>query len=151
MVKKLTRFPLYIIMCMIFSVFVTSCGDDDKDKDEPTPPTPSSPIVGTWVAQNSSGDYYDNYTLVFSDDNTGYIRNDFGTRTTVSKQMNFNWSLTLTSSGQYLLSVIYQSGDRDIDGPFSGGYAQYNSTVTIAGTTLSILTGNNTVMLFTRR
>ncbi|MDE6321498.1 MAG: hypothetical protein K2L93_04295, partial [Muribaculaceae bacterium] len=60
-------------------------------------------------------------------------------------------SLTLTSSGQYLLSVIYQSGDLEIDGPFSGGYAQYNKTVTIAGNTMSITTGNSTVMLFNKR
>lgn len=150
MVKKLTHLPLCILMCLLFPVLVSSCGDD-KEKDEPTPPTPSSPIVGSWASLNSSGDYFDNYYLVFSDDNTGYIRNEYGTRGTSSEQMNFNWSLTLTSSGQYLLSVIYQSGDRDVDGPFSGGYAQYNRTVTIAGSTLSIMTGENTVMLFNRR
>lgn len=149
MVKKLAHLPLCILMCLLFPVFVSSCGDDDKD--EPTPPTPSSPIVGSWASINSTGEYFDNYYLVFSADNTGYIRNEYGSRGTSTEQMNFNWSLTLTSSGQYLLSVIYQSGDRDVDGPFSGGYAQYNRTVTIAGSTLSIMTGDNTVMLFNRQ
>lgn len=65
--------------------------------------------------------------------------------------MNFNWSLNMASNGTYLLSVIYKSGDRDVDGPFSGGYAQYNSTVTIAGNTLSISTGGDYVMLFQRQ
>ena len=137
---------------MLFSVATSSCKDD---KDEPNN---SNSIVGTWVCERSIADglYYDNYTLVFSKDNTGYIRNEYGdnensgTRGSSTEQMNFNWSLTTTANGQSLLSVIYASGDREMDGPFDGNYAQWNRTVTIAGNTLSISLGES-VMLFIRK
>lgn len=131
-------------MCMMLSVVSTSCSKDDD-------PNSGSSIVGTWVYEESDDEYFDTYTLVFSKDNTGYIRNDYGTRATASEQMNFDWSLTMTNNGQYLLSVIYKSGDRYMDGPFGGGYAQYNQNVTIAGNTLSIHTDNSTVLIFHRK
>lgn len=152
MVKKTTTLLLSMLMCMMFTVGLSSCDKDKEKENEPaTSSTPSSPIVGTWTCDNSSNSYYDfdEYTLVFNDDATGYIKNSYGSR--ASTQMNFNWSLNMASNGTYLLSVIYKSGDRDVDGPFSGGYAQYNSTVTIAGNTLSISTGGDYVMLFQRQ
>lgn len=147
---KFLHLPLSMLLCVLLSA--ASCNPEPEP--EPTPnPEPTSPIVGTWVCETyeSSDDYFDTYTLVFSQDNTGYIRNDYGTRASASEQMNFDWALTMTANGQYLLSVIYKSGDRNMDGPFSGGYAQYNRTVTIAGSTLSILTDDSTVMLFRRK
>lgn len=142
MVKKTTTLLLSMLMCMMSTVVLSSCGDDDD-------PEPSSPIAGTWVCDYSGEDYFDTYTLVFNDDGSGYIINSWGSRTT--KQMDFNWSLNATSTGAYRLSVIYVSGDRYIDGPFEGGYAQYNSTVTIAGNILSIQTDDDSVMLFQRQ
>lgn len=130
-----------MFLMVTMSIGFTSCGPD------PEPEQPS--IIGTWVCTENDGDFHDTYTLVFQKDYTGYIRNDFGSRASV--QMNFDWSLVLTNDGEYRLSVIYKSGDRDIDGPFSGGYAQYNRRVTIAGRTLSILLSDNTVMLFSRQ
>lgn len=151
MVKKATSLSLCMLICMLFSVMSTSCSKDEKNEPNPDPaPTQSSPIVGTWTHNETNGSQYDDYTLVFNDNNTGYIRNEFGTRTSVVKVMNFDWSLTMTSNGYYLLSVIYKSGDREMDGPFSGGYAQYNSLVTIAGNTLSISTDGDTVFLLYR-
>lgn len=133
----------------MLSVVTTSCSKDD---DEPNGSNSNS-IVGTWIYEDEpdGSGYYDTYTLVFSKDNTGYIRNDYGSRATASEQMNFDWSLNMTSNGQYLLSVIYKSGDQNMDGPFSGGYAQYNRLVTIAGNTLSIPIDDYTVMLFRRK
>ncbi len=136
-----------MLLCMLFSVATSSCSKDDKD--EPANPSSNS-IVGTWVNDDSEVDYSDIYTLVFNSDHTGYIRNDYGSRSSHTTQMNFDWSLTTTSSGQYRLAVIYKSGDRYMDGPFGDGYAQYECLVTIAGSTLSIQTGDNTVMLFRR-
>lgn len=131
-------------MSMIF-ISLVSCSDDN---DEPT----SNSIVGTWFcSDNDEGNYFDDYTLIFKKDFTGSIRNDFGSRASSSEEMNFDWSLTLTSNGEYRLSVIYKSGDRYMDGPFGGGYAQWNRTVTIAGNTLSISMGDDTVMLFHRK
>lgn len=78
------------------------------------------------------------------------LRNDYGSRGASYDQMNFDWSLTTTCTGYYLLSVIYKSGDMEMDGPFEGGYAQYNSRVTIAGQTLTISTSDNYVMIFSR-
>lgn len=133
-----------MLLCMLIAVPLTACGSDDDD-----PSDPSSSIVGTWTYDESDNDITDVYTLVFNKDHTGYINNTWSSRT--SQQMEFEWSLTQTSNGTYLLSVIYISGDRNMDGPFSGGYAQYNSTVTIAGNTLSISIDSSHVMLFRRK
>lgn len=133
-----------MLLCMLFSIGTTSCSKDDDPKN-------SSPIVGTWVYDDSDEKEYDVYTLVFSPDNTGYIRNEYGTRASGSEQMNFDWSLNTNSNGQNILSVIYKSGDKYMDGPFGGGYAQYNRTVTIAGNTLSVSLDSSTVMLFSRK
>lgn len=145
MVKKTTTFLLSMLVCMLVAVPFTSCGDDDDD--EPTNTTSS--IVGTWVCDYSNDAIEDVYTLVFNKDQTGSITNTWSSRATY--KMNFDWSLNQASSGTYVLSVIYTSGDREVDGPFEGGYAQYNRNVWIAGKTLSISTGENTVMLFTRK
>ena len=146
MVKKATYLSLSMLMCILLSVLFSACGDDDDDE-----PSASSPIVGTWVCDYSDATEYDIYTLVFLDNNTGCIRNEYGTRTAIAQQMNFDWSLTPTSDGYYLLSVIYKSGDRYMDGPFEGGYAQYNRRVTIAGNTLSIHLDGNYGMLCNRQ
>lgn len=139
-----------IAMVLCCGVF-TSCSDkDDKKKQEEPTPAAVSPIVGTWTCYQNYDAIYDNYVLVFNSDGTGYIRNEYGTRTSITQQMNFNWSLTTTSSGYYLLTVIYKSGDRDMDDPFPGSYAQWSRTCTIAGSTLSISTGDGYVMLFNR-
>lgn len=141
---KTFKFFTVILITIISSVIVVSCGDD---KDEPA----SNSIVGTWVYSDTGGSYYDDYTLVFNKDHTGYLRNEYGSRASAIEQMNFDWSLSTTSNGSNVLSVIYTSGDRNIDGPFEGGYAQYNRYVTIAGSTLSIELDNNYVMLFKRK
>lgn len=155
MANKLTKLAIWMLTCALLPSFMGSCSKDDDDDPAPqntnTTPTPSSPIVGTWLYTDEEGGSYDNYTLVFNNDNTGYIRNEWGTRYSSSRQMNFDWSLNTASSGLYLLSIIYKSGDKEIDGPFSGGYAQYNKQVTIAGTTLSINIGDGYVMLFHRK
>lgn len=154
MFKKASHLSLCMIMCMLLAVLASSCSKDD-DKDEPkstetTKPGQSNPIVGTWVNNVDNGTSFDNYTLVFQSNGTGSIRNDYGFRASITEQMSFNWSLSQTAYGYYMLSVIYISGDKMDWGPFSGDYVQWNRTVTIAGSTLSISTGDNTVMLFTR-
>lgn len=139
------KFKNLLLLFLLTLPMLTACSDD-KD-DEPSSSTPS--IVGTWECDYSDDSFIDVYTLVFDKDGTGYISNTFVSRST--DQMNFDWSLTSASDGTLLLSVIYTSGDRDMDGPFKGGYAQYNLRVTIAGSTLSISGGNSTVMLFKRK
>lgn len=141
-------------MSMMLAAAFVSCGSDKKDEpsQEPTQPTtPVNPLVGTWSRTiRYTEEDYDKYILVFNENNSGYIKNEWSTRGTSTRQMNFDWSLNTSSSGKYLLSVIYKSGDREIDGPFEGGYAQYNCYVTIAGNTLSIEIGDGTVMIFHR-
>lgn len=133
---------MLVCICMLVSLPLTSCGKDDE-------PSSSTSIEGTWICDSSDDSFTDIYTLIFNKDGSGSISNTYGTRATY--QMNFDWSLTMASNGSYRLSVIYTSGDRNVDGPFSGGYAQYNRTVTIAGRTLSIAMDDNTVMLFQRK
>lgn len=141
MVKK-TTLLLSMLLCMMSCFVLSSCGDDNE-------PSNDSPILGTWVYDAGSSTYEDYYTLVFNSDYSGSIENSYGSRAT--EKMNFEWSLTTTSDGTYRLSVIYISGDKYIDGPFDGGYAQWNRTVTIAGNTLSIQLNSSTVMLFRRK
>lgn len=141
MVKK-TTLLLSMLLCMMSCFVLSSCGDDND-------PSNDSPIIGTWTFDNSDTYETDIYTLVFNSDYSGYIENTYNSR--ASYKMNFEWSLTTTSNGTYRLSIIYISGDRYVDGPFEGGYAQYNNTVTIAGNTLSIQLDSNTVMLFRRK
>lgn len=133
-----------MFMCMLFALPLSSCGDDDNNNG-------SSSIVGTWECDNGSDTFEDTYILIFKSNGTGSISNTYGSRGTTSEQMNFDWSLTTASDGSYRLSIIYTSGDRDIDGPFEGGYAQYNRTVTIAGKTLSIQLDSSHVMIFHRK
>lgn len=151
MVKKTTKLFIGIMMCVFCLVSLASCGGDDDDNQPVDPNTPAqavSPIVGTWVCSKSIFTPNAYCTLVFNNDYSGYIRNEYDSGTI--KQMNFDWSLKTTCSGPYLLSVIYKSGDRLYDGPFIGGYARYNSLVTIAGYTLSIPIDNVGYMVFGR-
>lgn len=130
---------------------LSSCSKDDKD----SPSGPSNSIVGTWIYSEDFGYEYDTYTLVFNGNYTGFIRNDFGTKASGTEQMDFDWSLTSTSDGDYRLSVIYKSGDILEVGPFAdpydNGYRQWNRYVTIAGNTLSIEMGGGSIMLFRRK
>ncbi|MDE7396795.1 MAG: hypothetical protein K2M98_03615, partial [Muribaculum sp.] len=145
--KKSIKFFSTLVLVVLATLSFSSCSDKDDD------PSPSKSIVGTWIyssADDSDGSF-DDYTLVFKSNNTGYIINEYGTRASASEQMNFDWSLTTTSDGTYRLSVIYKSGDKYMDGPFGGDYAQWNRVVTIAGKTLSINMNDNTVMLFHRK
>ncbi len=144
--KKLANLSVCLLLSMMFFAFTSSCSKDSKDE-----PSSGSPIIGTWFYSDNAGSEYDEYTLVFNGNNTGYIINEYGTKASVSEQMNFDWSLTTTSDGSYRLSVIYTSGDRYMDGPFGDGYAQWNRNVTIAGNTLSINMGDGIVMLFRRK
>lgn len=161
MANKLTKLAIWMISCALLPSFMGSCSKDDDDDPAPQNTTnsnttnnnsnQSSPIVGTWRYSYNEGSYFHNCTLSFNNDNTGSIYDVMGTRASISQQMNFNWSLTTTSSGYYRLTVIYTSGDRDMNGgPFQGGYAQYSTFVTIAGNTLSIDMDDDTVMLFHR-
>ncbi len=129
---------------------VVTCGDITKIVNVTQNQTEyTNSIVGTWFLDVSDVTYYDRYTLVFNNDNSGYIQNDYGSRADISETMYFDWSLTDTSDGRKRLSVIYTRGDKDIL-PFEGHYAQWNLMVTVAGGTLSVQLSNNTVMLFKR-
>lgn len=148
-VRKIAGLLLLVMMPFVFA----ACGGDDDDEPAATSTSGNStvsPIVGTWICTYTSDYATDFYVLVFNNDYTGYLRNDY-TRSTSTWQMNFEWSLTTASDGTYLLSVIYKSGDKDMDGPFEGAYDQYSRRVTIAGNTLSIQTSSTTVMLFSRQ
>ncbi|MDE7387586.1 MAG: hypothetical protein K2N28_10685 [Muribaculaceae bacterium] len=141
---KIYKFLTIMVITFMSGITVTSCSSDDDEDKQPG-------IVGTWLYSDNDEDSYDEFTLVFNSNHTGYIRNEYGSRAAVTQQMNFDWSLTSTSDGYQMLSVIYTSGDRNMDGPFEGGYAQYNCRVTIAGSTLSIKISDGYVMLFKRK
>lgn len=143
---------LFAILCMaVFLVTpLASCSDDKNDE-----PSTESAFYGTWVnewySDNSTAS--DITTITFNRDNSGVIREviETGVRAGLSYEMEFDWSATVTSTGSVRLSVIYKSGDKGMIEPFDGNYAQWNNICTVAGSTLTINTDDNTIMIFKKK
>lgn len=86
-----------------------SCGDDDKEKDEPIPAQPGDELVGRWVQQDNDAPYI----LIFNSNKSGTISFTIGddSRASLSFSQKFNWSVSTSSDGTTYCNILTISGD----------------------------------------
>lgn len=148
MMKKTTL--LTLLLTVMLCMGLSACGKDETEKDEPV--VPSHPLVGVWTNTNDFGDITVSNTLVFNNDYTGSIRENWTTRSSATYSMDFEWATNTDANGNTILTVSKTRGNDDVD-LFPGadeGVVVWTRRYYLTGNTLNITTGEGYVMVFKR-
>lgn len=147
--KKTFGILCMALVAVLTCVGFTSCSDDDDNKS----------IVGTWECYDEyvSADEQESIkmTLTFKKDNTGSIVEEWNSVSRATSQevytMNFSWSTTTDASGNDILRVSYQSGDKNTE-LFMGtaNTALWTKQFVLTGKTLNIY-GSEGVWVFNKK